>query len=310
MRVRELCCVLALAAPSLALRPVPARAALRRSPLPRPRAAVPARGRELVAAVSAAGADEPAGWRARLGGLTGPDGRRSLSVFAVLIAAFLNLLGFTMAGPITPALGAHFGVDVGASLGFLSSAYPLGMLCGIVLWPALSDRVGRKPVISLSLFGSGLGLAAQGYAVRQNWPLHTKTASKACSKERRGGPAIRKPMHTLAERERPALQWTSTTPPPSIAPRMKGTALSSCPSKSALTSSVSSSCSQSSIPCQDGRGNSVPATTTCVMPFFSSCATSPAPHRLVRKRQGAICCCVLRSWYAACSTSRDVEAIG
>ena len=69
--------------------------------------------------------------------------RRSLSVAALLFAAFLNLLGFTMAGPITPALGHHFGMDVGASLGMLTSAYPLGMLGGLVLWPALSDRVGR-----------------------------------------------------------------------------------------------------------------------------------------------------------------------
>ena len=48
----------------------------------------------------------------------------------MLVCAFLNLLGFTMAGPITPALGHHFGMDVGASLGMLTSAYPLGMLLG------------------------------------------------------------------------------------------------------------------------------------------------------------------------------------
>lgn len=104
-----------------------------------------------------------------------PEGRRlfgmSLSVFATLAAAFLNLLGFTMAGPITPALGSHFGLDVGASLGALTSAYPLGMLAGLFLWPALSDRVGRKPVIALSLLGSGLGLAAQGLAVQAGWSL-------------------------------------------------------------------------------------------------------------------------------------------
>jgi len=46
------------------------------------------------------------------------------SIVALLASAFLNLLGFTMAGPITPALGQHFGLEVGASFGSLTSAYP------------------------------------------------------------------------------------------------------------------------------------------------------------------------------------------
>ena len=108
------------------------------------------------------------GWRASL---PISINRHTLSVAAVLAAAFLNLLGFTMAGPITPALGSHFGLNVGASLGWLTSAYPLGMLGGLVLWPALSDRIGRKPVITLSLLGSGVGLAAQGLAVRSGGSL-------------------------------------------------------------------------------------------------------------------------------------------
>jgi len=99
------------------------------------------------------------------------EGRRLLSVSAILVATFLNLLGFTMSGPITPALGSHFGLVVGASFGALTSAYPLGMLGGLFLWPSLSDRVGRKPVITLSLVGTGLGLAAQAWTVHKKLPL-------------------------------------------------------------------------------------------------------------------------------------------
>jgi len=95
----------------------------------------------------------------------------NFSVIAVLAAAFLNLLGFTMAGPITPALGQHFQLQVGSKFGSLTSAYPLGMLLGLFLWPQLSDKIGRKPVITISLFGSGLGLAAQSLAIYQNWSL-------------------------------------------------------------------------------------------------------------------------------------------
>lgn len=95
----------------------------------------------------------------------------NFSVGAILASSFLNLLGFTMAGPITPALGQHFGLQVGSKFGSLTSAYPLGMLVGLFLLPQLSDKIGRKPVITISLFGSGLGLAAQALAIYQNWGL-------------------------------------------------------------------------------------------------------------------------------------------
>ena len=97
--------------------------------------------------------------------------RERNSVLAVLAAAFLNLLGFTMTIPITPALKRHFSLQVGASFGMLTSAYPLGMMVGLALWPQLSDRVGRRPVISISLFGNFVGLALQGMALLRQWPL-------------------------------------------------------------------------------------------------------------------------------------------
>ena len=95
----------------------------------------------------------------------------NFSVVAILASAFLNLLGFTMAGPVTPALGQHFGLQVGSKFGSLTSAYPMGMLLGLFLWPQLSDRIGRKPVITISLLGSALGLAAQSLAIYDNWGL-------------------------------------------------------------------------------------------------------------------------------------------
>jgi len=100
------------------------------------------------------------------------------SVLVVLVAAFLNLLGFTMTGPITPALGKHFDLQVGASFGSLTSAYPLGMLFGLFVWPQLSDRLGRKPVIAASLFGSGFGLIAQSLVIRYNLPLQCFLATR------------------------------------------------------------------------------------------------------------------------------------
>lgn len=94
-----------------------------------------------------------------------------LSVSAVLLASFLNLLGFTMASPIQPALGEHFSLPMGASFGSLSSAYPLGMMLGVFMWPTLSDIIGRKIVMTLTLFGSGMGLILQSLAVSRHWTL-------------------------------------------------------------------------------------------------------------------------------------------
>ncbi|KAL3941323.1 MAG: hypothetical protein SGBAC_004297 [Bacillariaceae sp.] len=105
--------------------------------------------------------------------------QRKLSVGAILSSSFLNLLGFTMAGPITPALGKHFGLGVGASFGSLTSAYPAGMLLGLILWPRLSDNIGRKPIMTLSLLGSGIGLLLQGVVIKSNASLGYFLAARA-----------------------------------------------------------------------------------------------------------------------------------
>lgn len=94
-----------------------------------------------------------------------------LSIMSVLLAAFLNLLGYTMTIPLGAALKNHFALPMGASFGMISSAYPLGTLGAYFLWPQLSDRVGRKPVISLSLLGSGIGLVMQCLALQHGRSL-------------------------------------------------------------------------------------------------------------------------------------------
>lgn len=99
------------------------------------------------------------------------DNFSALSVGSVLLAAFLNLLGYTMTIPLGAALKTHFNLPMGASFGMISSAYPLGTLGAYFLWPQLSDTVGRKPVISLSLLGSGVGLALQCLSLSKGMSL-------------------------------------------------------------------------------------------------------------------------------------------
>lgn len=100
------------------------------------------------------------------------DVRQKLSILCVMLAVFLHLLGFTVTGPITPGLVRRF--DVAAEhVGYLTSAYPLGMFGALFFWPQLSDKVGRKPIIVTSLMGVGLGLVLQGVCVRSGWSLQT-----------------------------------------------------------------------------------------------------------------------------------------
>lgn len=113
---------------------------------------------------------------------TPPPQRVPGSVLAILSAAFLNLLGFTMAGPITPVLGNHFDLSSGSKVGMLTSAYPAGMLLGLLVWPTVSDRTGmRKPVLVGSLAGVGFGLAAQAVCLELGWPLWAFLSLRAFS---------------------------------------------------------------------------------------------------------------------------------
>ena len=89
-----------------------------------------------------------------------------------MLAVFLHLLGFTVTGPITPSLVAHFGLHP-AQVGYLTSAYPLGMFFALFAWPRLSDTLGRKPILVASLLGVGVGLVAQAACVTNGWSLAT-----------------------------------------------------------------------------------------------------------------------------------------
>ena len=189
--------------PTLVHAPAPA-LVIRRAPARAP----------LLVAVAAGG---PSPWLPPAAGpLTEDSSRERYSVLAVLAAAFLNLLGFTMTIPITPVLKQHFSLQVGASFGMLTSAYPLGMMVGLALWPNLSDRVGRRPVMSLSLFGNFVGLVLQGMALLRQWPLPALQPAENAAPDLRtqptglpgtseGGPLLRTPERRLISSSRLAV---------------------------------------------------------------------------------------------------------
>ncbi len=75
----------------------------------------------------------------------------------------IDMIGFGIILPVLPL----YAQDLGASpttIGFLLATFSVAQLLCAPLWGRLSDRIGRKPVILVSLFGTALGSFITGGA--------------------------------------------------------------------------------------------------------------------------------------------------
>ncbi|MDX2194206.1 MAG: MFS transporter [Gemmatimonadales bacterium] len=71
----------------------------------------------------------------------------------LFLIVFLDLVGFGMVLPVFPFYAERVGVPPSLVI-FLGGLYSLGQLIGAPLWGALSDRVGRKPILLLTLLAN------------------------------------------------------------------------------------------------------------------------------------------------------------
>lgn len=81
----------------------------------------------------------------------------------VYLTVFIDLLGFGIILPLLPFYAEHFGAT-GVWIGALMTAYSAAQFFGASLLGRLSDRVGRRPVLLLSLAGSAASLFLSGLA--------------------------------------------------------------------------------------------------------------------------------------------------
>ncbi|KFD38237.1 MFS transporter [Schleiferia thermophila] len=80
-----------------------------------------------------------------------PDIKNPRSALAVLfITVFLDLLGFGLIIPILPIFAKELGAN-GLMIGIIASSYSLMQFLFSGFWGALSDRIGRRPVILTSI---------------------------------------------------------------------------------------------------------------------------------------------------------------
>ena len=82
-------------------------------------------------------------------------------MLTLFFVVFLDLIGFGMIIPVFPFYAQQVGVDP-ASVIFFLGLYSLGQLVGAPIWGMLSDRIGRRPVLLITLLanaGASLMLA-------------------------------------------------------------------------------------------------------------------------------------------------------
>ena len=81
----------------------------------------------------------------------------------VYLTVFVDLLGFGIILPALPYYAETFGAT-GVWIGAILAAYSTAQLVGASLLGRLSDRVGRRPILLLSLAGSAASLVLCGLA--------------------------------------------------------------------------------------------------------------------------------------------------
>jgi len=87
----------------------------------------------------------------------------------IFIIVFVDLLGFSLILPLLPYYAQTFGATPTVT-GLLVASYALAQLIGAPLLGRLSDRIGRRPVLLISISGTFLGFLLLGFA-RALWVL-------------------------------------------------------------------------------------------------------------------------------------------
>ncbi len=87
---------------------------------------------------------------------------RKPSLGAIFLTVFLDVLGFSLVLPFLAATArAEYGTS--ESMGtLLSSVYSLMQFLFVPVWGRLSDRIGRRPVLLVSVLATSLGMALLG----------------------------------------------------------------------------------------------------------------------------------------------------
>jgi MFS family permease len=91
---------------------------------------------------------------------------RKPTLLVIFLTVFVDLIGFGLVLPLLPNYSKNFGAS-GLEVGVIMAAYSLMQFIFAPGWGALSDRIGRRPVLLVSLAGAAIsyGVFAVGSAM-------------------------------------------------------------------------------------------------------------------------------------------------
>ncbi len=88
----------------------------------------------------------------------------------IFLTVLVDLIGFGIVIPLVSLYGRHYGAEAW-QLSLLGGIYSLMQFFFAPIWGALSDRVGRRPILLLSLFGSTVSYLIFAFAPGILWLL-------------------------------------------------------------------------------------------------------------------------------------------
>jgi DHA1 family tetracycline resistance protein-like MFS transporter len=87
----------------------------------------------------------------------------SRALYILLSVVFINIAGFGVVIPLLPFYASSFGAPAWQVI-LLFSAYSLGNFFAEPIWGKLSDRIGRRPVLMITIFGNAATYIALAFA--------------------------------------------------------------------------------------------------------------------------------------------------
>jgi MFS family permease len=92
-----------------------------------------------------------------------PKHKMNMALGLMFLTVFIDLIGFGIILPLLPQYAKQFGAD-GLTVGLLLMSYSLMQFFFAPMWGRLSDKIGRRPVLMISLTASAVGYTIWGFA--------------------------------------------------------------------------------------------------------------------------------------------------
>jgi DHA1 family tetracycline resistance protein-like MFS transporter len=96
--------------------------------------------------------------------------KKQSPLFIIFTTVLIDLIGFGMVIPLISIYGRHYGAE-GLQLPILGGIYSFMQFIFAPIWGSISDRIGRRPILLLSLAGSTISYVIFGLAPSFTWLL-------------------------------------------------------------------------------------------------------------------------------------------